>query len=152
MDRRNPQASTGGVNWPDAATSGAQGGMAVWALIPEGPDWEATVACFPGLEVRAQITESPTWGEPGTVYDILWPGLYGRRSQSWSNAQEDALYVSQPLRAAVLLGTCGGNWETQDGAPWQATYEDLNHVGRLLVETLREIHQLDPVLVTILDT
>lgn len=147
MARREGGDNTGWIVWPTHCENTCEGGMSVYAIVPEEADgggWaggDSFITCSPGIQPVASLPDVCLNDE---VEQALWPLDDG----------EDALggraRWSTPCLAMVCLGTSGGSWWDSDY--WHATRADLTVTGRQLVDALAALYGREPLIVTFLDT
>ncbi len=130
--RRDGNANTGCIRWPvdgENYRNSREGGMSVYAFWTQHPfDKEPFVTCSEGFSLHAKLSESPVSADIGRVTDV-------------------------PLLGALLLGTSGGSWWSDEREEfWEATEQDLTTHGRVVVEALNHIYGRPAILFTVLDT
>lgn len=138
--RGDRTARTGWVRWPDRFDLGDMG-TAVYALVPETkrPDGRPDVGLDPFIVCLDADPVLLTAGESSTPG---YEGLFGVDEQ-----------LSDPMLAAVCLGTCGrGFYDSEKGRTWDCTMDDLTEEGRALCDALSRLYDRPVLLVTLVDT
>ncbi len=142
ISRGNGEARTGVVRWPDHLPLGDMG-TGVYAVVPARPQGEDPfVRCLDVEPVRIEYGESadPTYLQ----------SLFGGVEPTPANPHS---YYSDPVLAAVCLGTCGrGFYDEPNGRQWQCTRDDLENAGRELCDLLERLYGRPVLLVTLIDT
>lgn len=79
--------------------------------------------------------------------------LRDQRLAQWAIRSTNPGELSCPVLASILLGSdCQSRWSNQHGAYWVASHDDLTFRGKLIYDTLKNLYQTEPLLLTFLDT
>lgn len=155
MDRRNPDAKIGYINWPEAEhgwQNTGEGGTFVVAAFPCHQDDAFGLCCGVGnlcLVLGEELQEA--W-EPSMEEN---PQRFPLQDKWFPRAKaindiEDCLSV--PLLACVTLGVTGGSWYHEEAGCFVATEEHLTEDGRALMASLEKLYDRKADLLTFLDT
>jgi len=167
MDRRNPQANTGYVNWPTHLINTREGGMFVYVVVPMTKPFQMCCGVPSAYLLMAEslIEEDPNAGSftdsaGWPLQDKWFPALRSKDGQNNIFSDDDFIisrYLSCPLLAAVCLGSSGGSFwdgdkDYHDGQYWYCKMDDLTEKGKEIVRVLEELYGVTPSLLTFLDT
>lgn len=147
----------------DGLEDSGEGGLFVIMVVPEPENWSNE--CH--VDVHAMLTHpnvclsaarSDLW-EP---YDYKQSCGHLYRKLSDLDMQEEAQWVlrasapqdfSVPMLASVLLGsTMQSLWSEREGGYWVAGHDDLTVKGRMLSGILKSTYDVEPLILTFLDT
>lgn len=145
MNRRNPEANSGCINWPQYLTNTGEGGMFVHLVF----------------EVADNLNDSfVNCCGPHSIHVIRAEEFMGNEENENSffpNTEEKAdnylRYLSVPLLAAICLGSSGGSWyNNETDEYWQCSEKDLTDEGKEFVRMLEKLYNRKGKFVTFLDT
>jgi hypothetical protein len=144
-----------------------EGGIYVELLVPEPEVWKHNCTIDGGvIEVSRpdslvhQTDDLPIWApwdSMGDHHDFEIQELLqnsGRRDLVRRViGSRPTMDSSTPMLAALHLGsTSHGLRNVRTGQQWAAEYEDLTILGKMLYNTLKSAYDIEPVIVTMLDT
>jgi hypothetical protein len=151
--RRDGSANVGLVNWPTQLENSGEGGVYVYAVVAmdDEDSFPTCVVTHASLWVDTLIDSNPQAGEIDAKGDQRWP-LEERWFPQEEGAEEWERLLSRPLYAAVLLGSSGGSWVSEEGNHWTCARKDLQEDGEKLVVGLEKLYGQKVELLTFLDT
>lgn len=165
MKRRDGTANTGYIDWPTHLTNSGEGGSFVYLVVIEHEfDNDEFVQCISqgaylfDCDLVDPDTTAHEWdpavqGQKFTLERKLFPNSFDSALPSTDTNK----WLSVPFLAAVCLGTSGGSWyvasETERFVrTWHCEYNDLTEKGKLLFDSLKDLYNRDPMLLTFIDT
>lgn len=114
------------IHWPVGWQDTGEGGLAVFLIVPEDPQWSECAVGMPTFEIE----------------DVIVSG----------QEQKAEIYRDTGLRACLCLGTTGGSYYDDRHGYFKASLEDLTPDGEQLYMLLKKLYGRSPVLLTLLDT
>ena len=151
--RRNGTSNSGYIKWPTELLNTKEGGSWVYLVVAshEMFDKDKFVnCCYNGATLNRGLIVDPSHRDddqgPTRIEKRFFPNCRAVLGCDDPNAHQ-----SVDLLAAICLGTSGGTWYHAD-RPWSCSYDDLDQNGKALYDSVKQLYNREPTLLTYIDT